>query len=204
MPTLLCRPPTAARRLVTGAEVPVAELVRSAGAGDRAAWDALVARYAGLVWSVARGYRLQGEDAADVFQTTWLRLVEQLPRIREPDRVGGWLATTARRECLRVLRRSGRETVSQAEVLEAVPDDVPAFDETLARAEQREALWHHLQTSSDRCRRLLRVLVADPPLSYTEVAEVLEMPIGSIGPTRRRCLEQLRKRLEEAGVDVDL
>jgi RNA polymerase sigma factor (sigma-70 family) len=114
------------------------------------------------------------------------------------------LATTARRECLRVLRRSGRETVSGAEVLEAVPDDVPAFDETLVRAEQREALWHHLQTSSDRCRRLLRVLVADPPLSYTEVAEVLEMPIGSIGPTRRRCLEQLRKRLEEAGVDVDL
>ncbi|MBB3674403.1 RNA polymerase sigma factor [Modestobacter versicolor] len=197
-------PPPRAAWLVTAPEVSTADLVRAAATGDRGAWDTLVGRYAGLVWSVARGHRLQGEDAADVFQTTWLRLVEQLPRIREPERVGAWLATTARRECLRVLRRSGRETVSRAEVLEAVPDDVPGFDESLVRAEQREALWHHLQTSSDRCRRLLRVLVADPPLSYTEVAEVLEMPIGSIGPTRRRCLEQLRRRLEEAGVDVDL
>jgi RNA polymerase sigma factor (sigma-70 family) len=189
---------------VTGSEVSTADLVRAAGTGDRAAWDGLVARYAGLVWAVARGHRLQGEDAADVFQTTWLRLVEQLPRIREPERVGAWLATTARRECLRVLRRSGRETTRGPEALEAVPDDAPGFDEGLVRAEQHEALWHHLQTSSDRCRRLLRVLVADPPLSYAEVAEVLEMPIGSIGPTRRRCLEQLRQRLEEAGVDVDL
>jgi len=196
--------PAAVGSSVTGADVPVTELVRAAGAGDRAAWDALVARYAGLVWAVARGHRLHGEDAADVFQTTWLRLVEQLPRIREPERVGAWLATTARRECLRVLGRSSRATATQQEVLEAVPDDAPGFDEGLVRAEQHEALWHHLQTSSDRCRRLLRVLVADPPLSYTEVAEVLDMPIGSIGPTRRRCLEQLRRRLEEAGVDVDL
>jgi RNA polymerase sigma factor (sigma-70 family) len=188
---------------VTGVEVPTEQLVRDAVAGDRAAWDALVGRYSGLVWAVARGHRLQGEDAADVFQTTWLRLVEQLPRIRQPDRVGAWLATTARRECLRVLRRSGRETVSRPEMLEAVPDDAPGFDEGLVRAEQHEALWRHLQTCSDRCRRLLRVLVADPPLTYTEVAEVLEMPIGSIGPTRRRCLEQLRRRLVEAGVDVD-
>jgi RNA polymerase sigma factor (sigma-70 family) len=201
--TILERPPRAASCVVTGAEVPTAQLVHAAAAGDRAAWDGLVGRYSGLVWAVARGHRLQGDDAADVFQTTWLRLVEQLPRIREPERVGAWLATTARRECLRVLRRSGRETVGHPGMLEAVPDDAPGFDEGLVRAEQHEALWHHLQTSSDRCRRLLRVLVADPPLSYLEVAEVLEMPIGSIGPTRRRCLEQLRRRLEEAGVDVD-
>lgn len=200
---ILLDPPRRTVCCVTASEASTAELVAAAEAGDRAAWNALVTRFAGLVWAVARGHRLQGEDAADVFQTTWLRLVEQLPRIREPDRVGAWLATTARRESLRVLRRSGRETVSRPETLETLPDDAPGFDEGLVRAEQREALWHHLQTTSDRCRRLLRVLVADPPLTYTEVAEVLEMPIGSIGPTRRRCLEQLRRRLVEAGVDVD-
>ena len=188
-------------RRVTGPEPATADLVRAAADGDRAAWDALVARFSGLVWAVTRGHRLQGEDAADVFQTTWLRLVEQLGRLREPDRVGAWLATTARRECLRVLRRSGRESLSGPELLDAVPDDAPPVDDGLLRDERQRAVWQSLQTASPRCRRLLRVLSADPPLSYTEVAQVLEMPIGSIGPTRRRCLEQLRSRLAEVGVD---
>jgi RNA polymerase sigma factor (sigma-70 family) len=201
--SLLLRPLGTGHRVMTGEEAPTAQLVAAARAGDQAAWDALVGRFASLVWTVARAHRLEGEDAADVFQTTWLRLVEQLPRLREPDRVGAWLATTARRECLRVLRRSQRETVSRPDVLDAVPDDAPGFDDTLVRAEQQQALWHHLQITPDRCRRLLWVLVADPPLTYTEVAEVLDMPIGSIGPTRRRCLEQLRRRLDKAGVDVE-
>ena len=186
---------------VTGPEPATADLVRAAADGDRSAWDELVARFSGLVWAVARGHRLQGDDAADVFQTTWLRLVEQLGRLREPDRVGAWLATTARRECLRVLRRSGRETVSGPELLDAVPDDAAPVDDGLLRAERQQAVWHSLEQASPRCQRLLRVLVADPPLSYTEVAQVLDMPIGSIGPTRRRCLEHLRARLAEVGVD---
>jgi RNA polymerase sigma factor (sigma-70 family) len=186
---------------VTGPETATADLVRAAADGDRSSWDELVARYSGLVWAVARGHRLQGEDAADVFQTTWLRLVEQLGRLREPDRVGAWLATTARRECLRVLRRSGRERVTGPELLDAVPDDAAPVDDALLRAERQQAVWLSLEAAPPRCQRLLRVLAADPPLSYTEVAEVLDMPIGSIGPTRRRCLEHLRRRLAEVGVD---
>ena len=90
-------------------DLSVTELVIDAAAGDSAAWDALVGRFAGTVWAVARGYRLSAADAADVSQTTWLRLVEHLDRIEQPDRIGGWLATTARRESLRVLRMSGRQ-----------------------------------------------------------------------------------------------
>jgi RNA polymerase sigma factor (sigma-70 family) len=186
---------------MTGPETAAADLVRAAGAGDRAAWDELVARYSGLVWAVTRGHRLQDDDAGDVFQTTWLRLVEQLGRIREPERVGAWLATTARRECLRVLRRSGREAVSGSELLDAVPDDAPPVDDGLLRDERERAVWCSLQRATPRCQRLLRVLVADPPPSYTEVAQALDMPIGSIGPTRRRCLEHLRRQLAEVGID---
>jgi RNA polymerase sigma factor (sigma-70 family) len=180
-----------------------AELVRAAAAGERDAWDQLVQRFSGLVWAVTRGHRLRGDDASDVFQTTWLRLVEQLPRIREPERVGGWLATTARRECLRVLGRAGRETVSEPEVLERIADAGPGLEADLVRVQREEALWRCLQTTSDRCRHLLRVLMADPPPSYADVATALEMPIGSIGPTRRRCMEQLRRRLVEEGVDAE-
>lgn len=179
-----------------------AQLVRAAAAGERDAWDQLVERFAGLVWAVTRGHRLQGDDASDVFQTTWLRLVEQLPRIREPERVGGWLATTAKRECLRVLARASRETVSEPEVLERVADEGPGLEADLVRVQREEALWRTLQTTSDRCRNLLRVLMADPPPSYADVATALEMPIGSIGPTRRRCMEQLRRRLVEEGIDA--
>ncbi|MGZ4591698.1 MAG: RNA polymerase sigma factor, partial [Actinomycetes bacterium] len=87
----------------------VGELVRAATAGDQSSWDELVDRFTGLVWHVARGHRLGEADAADVVQTVWLRLVESLPRLREPAAVAGWLATTARHESLRLLRRAGRE-----------------------------------------------------------------------------------------------
>ena len=181
----------------------VGGLVRMAAAGDRTAWDELVGRFSGLVWAVARAHRLRQDDAAEVFQTTWLRLVENLARLREPDRVRAWLATTARRECLRVIRQHGWETVTEPDVLDLTEDDRPPVDTAVLRGERDDVLWRCLETASERCRRLLTVLVADPPLSYTEVAQVLGMPIGSIGPTRRRCLEHLRRRLVEAGVDAD-
>ena len=184
-------------------DVDVGALVLAAADGDRAAWDGLVVRYSGLVWAVARGHRLDGEDAADVFQTTWLRLVENLRRLREPERVGAWLATTARRESLRIIHRRGRESATEPEVLDLVAGDGRAVDDDLLRVERDDALWLCLESAPSRCRTLLRVLLADPPLSYTEVAEVLDMPIGSIGPTRRRCLEHLRRRLVEAGVGAD-
>jgi len=181
----------------------VGDLVVAAAEGDRAAWDQLVDRFSGLVWGVARGHRLQGADAADVFQTTWLRLVENLTRIHDPQRVGAWLATTARRESLRIIRARTRETAQESETLDLIADDSPPLDAGLLRAERNDVVWHCLETAPERCRTLLRVLLADPPLSYAEVATLLDMPIGSIGPTRRRCLEHLRRRLAEAGIGAD-
>jgi RNA polymerase sigma factor (sigma-70 family) len=184
-------------------DVDVGDLVIAAADGDRAAWDELVDRFSGLVWGVARGHRLQGADAADAFQTTWLRLVENLARIRDPQRVGAWLATTARRESLRIIGARSRETAQEPETLDLVADDSPPLETDLLRAERNDVVWHCLEQAPERCRTLLRVLLAEPPLSYAEVGKLLDMPVGSIGPTRRRCLEHLRRRLEKAGIGAD-
>lgn len=176
------------------------ELVAWAAEGDQAAWDTLVDRYAGLVWSVARAHGLAHADAADVVQTTWLRLVENLHRLRHPERVGGWLASTARHECLRMVRRSVRER----------PTDFPAHhDETRPAAPSAEAavldragralVLDALDALSERCRTLLRILAATPPPSYADVSTALGIPVGSIGPTRSRCLDRLRRELAVRG-----
>lgn len=177
----------------------VAELVRRAGEGEQAAWDGLVARFNGLVWSIARGYGLGDADAADIVQTTWLRLVEHLGRIREPQYVGAWLATTARREAMRSKRRAARQLPVDDEELDV--GDPTAGPETLVvDADRDQVLWRSLQALSDRCRTLLRILAADPPPSYQDVSAALAMPIGSIGPTRGRCLEQLRAVVRDLGL----
>ena len=177
----------------------VAALVHAAADGDRAAWDALVDRYNGLVWSVARSHRLSAVDASDVVQTTWLRLVEHLGRLQDPERVGAWLATTARRECLRTLRHSARMVVS-----EEPPEQVtePQLDAALLVEERDRALWQAFAAMPERCQRLLRILMADPPPSYHDVAETLTMPVGSIGPTRARCLDRLRALLDDVNTGV--
>lgn len=176
------------------------ELVRAAAAGDREAWDALVKRFGGLVWSIARAHRLSPADAADVSQTAWLRLVENLGRIREPDRVGGWLATTTRNECLRVIRRSGRQIPTDMDT-DTEPTDTEAvpLDTGLLAGERDEALWQAFSAISQRCQVLLRMLIADPPPSYDDISAALDMPIGSIGPTRARCLEHLRRKARISG-----
>src|SRR4051794_30382531 len=163
----------------------VAELVRAAAEGDQAAWHELVDRYNGLVWSVARAHRLSTVDASDVVQTTWLRLVENLDRLQEPERVGAWLATTARRESLRSLRFSARVVPTETELLPDPGTDAPAAAALLA-SERDRALWTAFGGLSKRCQVLLRLLVADPPPSYEDVGAALDMPIGSIGPTRQR------------------
>lgn len=175
-------------------------LLEAAAAGDGAAWDSLVERFTGLLWATARAHRLSSADAADVVQTTWLRLVENLGRIQDPERLGGWLATTARRECLVVLRRSHREPpIGDERLLDSVPDQRSPLDAALLADERDAALWRVFAELPDRCRRLLRVLLADPAPSYAEVAEALEMPVGSIGPTRQRCLSSLRVLAVESG-----
>lgn len=170
-------------------------LVRQAAYGDQQAWAGLVKRFASLVWAVARGHGLSQADAADVSQTTWLRLAEQLDRIRDPDRLGAWLATTARRECLRTLRRQDRQ-VSVEECAEWIcGDGVLELIDDLEYRERDDALWSAFEALSPSCKALLRALFADPPLSYAELSDAFEMPIGSIGPTRARCLDRLRDQI---------
>jgi len=170
-------------------------LVRQAADGEERAWEAIVERFASLVWAVARGHGLKDEDAADVSQTTWLRLAEQLNSIRDPERLGAWLATTARREALRTLRRNERNFPTDDCDKEITEDFSSALVEDLANRERDARLWSAFEELPSRCKALLRALLADPPPSYAELSEVFEMPIGSIGPTRARCLDRLRDRV---------
>ena len=172
--------------------VEVVELVRSARAGEPGAWESLVNRFAGIVWAAARGHRLSDADAADVFQTTWMRLLEHLDDLRNPEALGGWLATTARNECLRVLRQQARVVPTEDDRLPQ--DSVPSMADARLLAEERDAaLWRAFGKLSARCQALLRMLCAEPPPSYVDVACALAMPVGSIGPTRSRCLASLRR-----------
>ncbi len=169
-----------------------AELLAAAAAGDQAAWNELVDRFSSLVWATARAHRLSRDDAADVAQTTWLRLVEHLDRIRDPERLGAWLATTARHESLRLIRRGGREQpTDEADLFEAPDDD--SVDRLLLERERDGKLWRAFASLSERCQKLLRILMADEPPSYEELGAALDMPVGAIGPTRMRCLDQLRR-----------
>jgi RNA polymerase sigma factor (sigma-70 family) len=174
--------------------------VRAAARGDQEAYDALVERFSGLVWAVVRAHRLRGHDAEDVFQTTWLRLVEHLDRIREPRALGGWLATTARHESLRVLRTGTRALPTSGDELDRFEGTEPEPVERLAGDERALALWRAIDGLADRCRQLLRVLLADPAPSYEQVSAALDIPVGSIGPTRGRCLARLREDLRSRGI----
>lgn len=170
-----------------------AELVALALERDQAAWNTLVRRYTRLVWHVIHGFhQLDDDRRADVHQTVWLRLAEQLHTLRDPDRVGGWLATTARHECLRQLRQQSRE-LPEAVVEPERVDDAP--ERHLLEHERDAALWEAFARLRPEWQQLLRLLIADPPFSYDEIAEILDIPRGSIGPTRQRCLEALRRHL---------
>lgn len=182
----------------------VAELVAEARSGNRLAWDGLVDRFAGLVWSVARSFRLDAADAADVSQTTWLRLVENLDRIKQPERVGAWLATTARREALRTVRTSARQIPTPTEFIVDLTAPSKAVDKAvdidLLDREQNAQLEVLLEKLPSRCQLILRALMCDGAPSYVEFSTMTNMPIGSIGPTRARCLEHLRRLALSAGV----
>jgi RNA polymerase sigma factor (sigma-70 family) len=189
----------------------LSSLVARAERGDKAAWDELVDRFTGLLWSVSRSFRLADDEATDVVQTTWLRLVENLSRIDDPERLAGWLATTARHECLRVLRRTGREDVGWSDTTVPTVLDEAALgridrsgtdlDLRLLTDERDAQLWRCFSRLSERCQRLLRVLTATDPHAYAEVSAALGVPIGSIGPTRMRCLSRLRRLVTQAEYD---
>lgn len=173
---------------------PVATLVMRARTGDELAWDALVARYAPLIWSLCRRYRLDGADAGDVGQSVWLRLVDQLDKIRDPAALPGWLATTTRRECDRILHtaqvpRAARHALDA----ENIPDDqAETIEQEVLAAERHAALREAFVHLPPRSQQLIALLIEDPPLSYAGISARLGIPIGSIGPNRRRCLDKLR------------
>jgi RNA polymerase sigma factor (sigma-70 family) len=170
----------------------LAELVGAAARGDQGAWNEIVERFQRLVWATARAHRLSPADAADVAQTTWLRLVENLDRIRDPEHLGAWLATTARRESIRQRRLGARELPTDlADAPEVSFDDSPEL--RLLRSEREVKLWRAFVRLSERCQALLRLLfVSDAEPTYEEIGEALGMPVGAIGPTRMRCIDKLR------------
>jgi len=170
----------------------IAILVADAAVGDGRATEALIHRYSGLVWSICWNYHLTSADAADVSQVVWMRLVENVGRIRQPDSLGAWLASVTRHECLRLVRRSEREvtTADSFDLDETSGED--DVDVALLCAERGAALRQAFDCLPPKWRSLLEVLLATPSASYEEVAAATGMPIGSIGPTRQRCLERLR------------
>jgi RNA polymerase sigma factor (sigma-70 family) len=169
----------------------VVDLVTRARAGDKAAWDLIVDRYAPLIWAVCRRHQLSGADAEDVGASVWLRLVENLGGLREPAALPGWLATTTRRECLAFLGHRDRQV--PVENLDLGSDSGPASDEWLLIQERRDALRQAFDGLQERCKRLLSMLFSEPPMPYAEISATLEMAVGAIGPNRKRCLDQLRR-----------
>jgi RNA polymerase sigma factor (sigma-70 family) len=176
-------------------ELTVTALVTRAANGDQQAWDAFVQRYAPLIWSICRRHQLGNADAEDVAQSVWLKLTSQLDKIRNPAALPGWLATTTRRECVRVLRAAGgTRTAGYALDAQTSPDDrawIP--DMELLEAERRAALREAFAHLPLCCQQLIAALIEDPPVPYGEISARLRIPVGSIGPHRRRCLDKLRR-----------
>jgi RNA polymerase sigma factor (sigma-70 family) len=168
----------------------VVALVSRVGDGDQDAWNELIERYAPLVWSICARSRLSPEDIDDVAQSVWLRLVEHIGSVREPAALPGWLATTTRRECLRILGAAERREQREEPVPPGLADTT---EQEIIAAERNAALRAALAEMQRGCRELLTMLMSDPPRSYAEISATLGIPVGSIGPTRARCLDQLRR-----------
>ena len=172
----------------------ITDLVTRARHGDQRAWDDLVERYAPLVWAVCRRYQLERTDAEDVHQIIWLQLVSRLDKIRDPAALPGWLATTTRRECVRVLRAArGPRTAEPVPDADTMPDEHALMaEQELLAAERHAALREALARLPPGHQRLIGKLTEDPPLTYAQIGAALNIPVGSIGPLRGRCLDKLR------------
>ena len=171
----------------------VADLVGGARNGDRQAWDALVERYAPLIWSICRRYGISGPAAEDIVQHVWLHLVESLNDLRDPAALPGWISTTTRRECCRIRRVQGL-VADDTQVLENLPDGhAKTVEHELLMAERHATLREAFARLPLPFQRLLALLVADPPVPYAEISARLGIPVGSIGPNRSRSLDRLRR-----------
>jgi RNA polymerase sigma factor (sigma-70 family) len=171
----------------------VADLVTRARKGDQQAWDVLVQRYSPLIWSICRHYRLSRADAEDVGQRTWLQFVNHLGAIRDPAALPGWLTTTTRRECNRVVRAARGPQAAVQLLDENIPDkQIKTAEQELLAAERHAALREAFTCLSPSRQQLMALLIEDPPVPYAEISARLGIPVSSIGPTRGRCLDQLR------------
>jgi RNA polymerase sigma factor (sigma-70 family) len=171
------------------------ELVHQARSGDKGAWSALIGRLKGLVWRATADGGLSLADREDVFAVTFFRLFEHLEDIREPQKLPGWVATTARNEVRQILRRK-RRTEPRSEIERWENIDIMGVDEGLLDGELRRALQAAFLRLGCPCQQLLRLVSAVPPLSYDQVSQLMGVPRGAVGPTRQRCLERLRRSPE--------
>ena len=180
----------------------VAALVARVGHGDQAAWNEIVDRYSPLVWSICQRYQLNRQDTDDVGQSVWLLLVENIGNLREAAALPGWLATTTRHEALRTLRAARRHDHADLPPEHQLPLDpaAAAIEQELIVAERNAALRTAFAELPPRCHDLLSLLMSDPPPDYAHISATLGIAVGSIGPTRARCLDRLRRSPCLAGV----
>jgi len=183
----------------------VTDLVMRARKGNQQAWEALVERYAPLIWSICRHYRLDRSDAEDVAQSIWLQFVNHLGAIRDPAAVPGWLTTVTKRECGRVVRAARGPQAAGQLADENLPDkQTRTAEQELLAAERHAVLRDAFTCLSPSRQQLMAMLIEDPPMPYTEISARLGIPISSIGPTRGRCLDQLRRHPAIAAlIDAD-
>jgi RNA polymerase sigma factor (sigma-70 family) len=180
----------------TPAMLEAAELLRRAGKGDPGAWQDIIRRYGGVVFAKVRTFRLQDADTLDAVQMTWLRLAENIHRIQHPERLSGWLATTAARECLRLLHHAQHIPTPTDTLVDTIADPAASPEQRIIDAETAQTLRTLVAELPPRRRKLLQALFTDHPPPYAELAANTGIPIGSIGPTRNRALHQLRHMLE--------
>jgi len=180
------------------------DLIAACLAGESAAWERLVARYQRLVYSIPMKLRLSPDDAADIFQSVWLKLYEKLASLRDHEKLSSWLITTTTREVWRVAARNRRDSApaiadgdDQSNSLEQIAATAPLADAERERLEQQQIVRAAVESLPERCRNLLTMLFYEKDeLSYAEIARRMEMPVPSVGPTRARCLEKMKKRLQ--------
>ena len=180
----------------------VTDLVTTATNGDKQAWDALVERYAPLVWSICRRHQLDDTDAENVGQIVWLQLQDHLSSVPHPAALPGWLATTTRRECLRVLHATrGPHAAGYAPDADSTADEqISIAEQELLLAERHAALREAMADLPPCCRQLIALLIENPPVADAEISARLGIPIESIGPNRSRCLDMLRDHSAIAGL----
>jgi len=193
-----CAAPGSTRH-ATAATLSIGELLARAAQQDPFAWEEIISRYKGVVWARVRSFRLQDADAVDAVQMTWLRLAEHCGRVQHPDRLAGWLSTTATRESLTIVRHSKRAAPVDG-LADTLTDPAAGPERTVLDAETAQAVRDLVAELPPRRRALIHAMFNQDTRRYTEISRDTGIPIGSLGPTRARALRQLRRMLDERGL----